>query len=384
MMMRACPYMRHALSAGNGKEFPALIIIKRRGKMDKMVHFPIEPDETGNPFREEYLRGIRKLIEEEQRKADDRRRDKVKDILRDPEGCRKQLAELLGWPLAGREKRGSMQVRECPVTSKEGITVKRLQIEALPGLFFYGLLFQKGEQKRPLVIAQHGGGGTPELASGFLQQGTVNYNDMVGRVLQYGVHVFAPQMLLWDPVRFQSDSEGAKDPGEIRRQIDQQLKQLGGSITALELSCLMGSLDYLERQPFVCAERIGMVGLSYGGFYTLYAAAVDTRIKSALCSCFFRKQYDNLWTDFVWQDAAHQFLDSEVAMLVYPRRLSIQLADRDQIFEFGRGREEMEKLQGYAAGTKSDWLTLDAFSGEHEFWKDAEPVERLIRDLMGE
>ena len=340
-----------------------------------------EPDNAGNLFREEYLAGLHKLIDRERMKADKERVREVEKLLKDPEAGRQDFRHMMGWPLTEeRDKSIKPEVIKTPVIEKEGVMISRLQIEIFPDLYYYGILFQSGPERKPLIISQHGGGGTPELCSGMLERGTVNYNDMTGRILQYDVHVFAPQMLLWDPAQFQTQpvSDNMEDQ---RRNVDFKLKQLGGSIAAMELYCLQKSLDYLEKESFVEADKIGMIGLSYGGFYTLYMAALDTRIKSALCSCFFRKKYTLEWPDFIWQSGARTFMDAETAMLVYPRKLNIQMGDHDEIFECKQSKEEMDRLKKYAAKTDADWLTLDIFDGEHEFWNSDAPIERVVQDL---
>lgn len=40
-------------------------------------------------------------------------------------------------------------------------------------------------------------------------------------------------------------------------------------------------LDFLEAQPFVDPERIGMAGVSLGGMHTWLCAAMDTRVAAA-------------------------------------------------------------------------------------------------------
>lgn len=320
---------------------------------DQKWNFPTEDEACGNPFRDAYLEGVRELIEEARKKADEKRRKRAKKILEDPEKHRRELIEMLGWPLTERtDGKNLPEVIKTPITEYDGVTVERLQFRVFPNLLFYGILFRYGEEKRPLVISQHGGGGTPELCSGLLERGTVNYNDMTKRVLQYGVHVFAPQMLVWDPAQFQTELVQLEDYAIIRRELDQSLKQLGGSIVSVDLTSLMSALDYLEAQDYVCADKIGMVGLSYGGFYTLYAAAVDKRIKAALCSCFFRKPYQMLLTDLIWQNNANLFTDSEAAMLVYPRKLHIQSADHDDLYPEKEMLEAFDQIREYAKETK--------------------------------
>src|SRR5438067_13013711 len=46
----------------------------------------------------------------------------------------------------------------------------------------------------------------------------------------------------------------------------------------------MRAVDYLQSLPFVDGARIGMVGHSYGGHSTIFAAALEPRIRAAFAS----------------------------------------------------------------------------------------------------
>ena len=44
-------------------------------------------------------------------------------------------------------------------------------------------------------------------------------------------------------------------------------------------------MDFFEKESYV--STIGMIGHSYGGFYTLHTAALDERVKAAICNSYF-------------------------------------------------------------------------------------------------
>lgn len=346
------------------------------------IHFPIEPDHQGDPFREAYQAGVEKLVQQELDRAAKERAQAFAEIYESPEKYRRQFIEMLGWPLTQRQgKCLPKKVAVTPVREAQGIRVDRVQLEVIPGIPFYGLLFRNGDSRRPLVISQHGGGGTPELCSGFLERGTVNYNRMTQRLLGYGVHVFAPQLLMWDPAQFQSHCEEGEATCQARRRLDQGLKLLGGSILALELYFLMGALDYFEIQDYVEPQRIGMVGLSYGGLYTQYLAAMDTRIQAALSSCYFNRDHYRLGSDYGMYREALQLMNSEIAMLVYPRKLYLQIGENDPLLPVEGGTAEFSRLKRYAQKSQGGWLHFTVFPGEHEFWGDDGPLSQMMEDL---
>jgi dienelactone hydrolase len=257
------------------------------------------------------------------------------------------------------------------LSEEENFTLYRAELEILEGVRLSGLFFKmKGEGKKPLVIVQHGKSGTPEIMSGLLGS-TWNYNDMLMRVAQNDVHVFAPQLLLWDAAQYGAPFD--------RITLDAALKRTGSSVAAIELYEISGIIDYFEKQDYV--SSFGMVGLSYGGFYTLYATALDTRIKSAISCSFFASRDACSWSDWVWQDSANRFDDAEVACLVYPRRLCLEMGTRDELFRSEYSEESFERIKAYCKDARIDWCDLILFDGKHEFCLDDAPIERLINDL---
>ena len=298
-----------------------------------------EPVEPGARARAAYLSELETLISRRQEAAREERERFFQPDVSSPQAYaastlryREQFKAMLGWPLTQSRPDAPPAVREEFVAADDLGRISRLWIETLPGLHTYGMLFvpgEPGEGKRPLVLSQHGGHGTPELCSGLY--GPSNYNDMTRRILRRGAVVFAPQLLLW--------REDFGPPIE-RAGMDARLKQLGGSITALEIYQLQRCLDALATRPEVDPQRIGMVGLSYGGFYTLFTAAVETRIRAALSSCFLNDRTRYAWPDWTWHGAALTFFDAEIAALVCPRALYIEAGNQDELFavDFGAFR----------------------------------------------
>lgn len=333
-----------------------------------------EDVKVGNVYRQEYRDGIEKLIEKLAIKSKEIRTEKIKEIRADREKCRKEFVEILGWPLDRSDSKTVPKANKIFVAKNGDISIYRMQFFVL-GIPFYGLLFVKEDGKRrPLVIAQHGGEGSPEETGNLLVSGTANYNDMIERVLKYDVNVFAPQLLLWRQ-EFSFD-----DTDAMRSSIDNRLKQFGSSITALEIYCIKRAIDYFENQSFVDDKKIGMLGLSYGGFYTLYTAAVETRIKSCLSCAFFNDRIKYNWSDFVWFDSGNKFTDVEVALLVQPRPLYICIADKDQCFDYETGLNVWNELKSNL--TDEDNIHFIGFEGTHEFIKEDEPIQEFINDLF--
>lgn len=330
-----------------------------------------EEENASLQHKEAYRDGLERLILRRQKEAETERLAYAKDIFTDPERYRREFKAMLGWPLT-EEKPDLPPKAECKkLGEEEGYCIYSMEFEILEGLTLHGLLFrQNTEEPRPLVLLQHGGLGTPEYLAGFYEYKGY-YNDMLETVMSLGVHAFAPQLLLWQKDRFGAEYD--------RQAIDARLKRLGSSVTAVELYGIMRILDYFEAARWV--GNFGMIGLSYGGFYTLFAAAVDPRIKSSFSCSFFNTRDAHPWLDWTWFSAAYRFDDAEIACLSYPRRLCLAVGKKDELFDYRGGLASFEKLKALCREVGTDWVEIVAHEGGHEFYCDREIIRRLVEDI---
>ena len=322
------------------------------------------------PTREDFVAGFQRVINKRQSEIKMERDEYAKKLFTDGDACHEDFKRLLGWPLVDFDG-AEMPDPKCELLAREeGYDVYRMHFEVLEGFTVSGILLKlHGDEKRPMVICQHGGEGTPEVICGLLGD-TENYNDMVQRVMAHGTHIFAPQLLLW---------RKAFEVPYTRSEIDGELKNLGSSITALEVFAITRIIDYFEKQDYV--KNFGMVGLSYGGFYTLFTTAIETRIKSAISSSFFNSRAEISWPDWTWKDLLYKFDDAEIACLCYPRKLYIAVGAQDALFNVEYGRRSFERIKELSASVGTDWVAFDDFEGVHEFVKTDGFIDALIKDL---
>lgn len=282
------------------------------------------------------------------------------------EGLRAAFCDSIGYPPPGDPPQAEPQIKSIGEDSIG--TYHRVKIPVLPGVHVEGLyIVPKGLQgKAPLIVSMHGGGGSPEVA---LFHGGANYHDMVRGGVKRGYIVFAPQHLF--------SAEGF--PKDVRNRTDERLRLVGTSLTAVEIAKISRGLDVLLRRPEVDADRVGMVGLSYGGYYALVTPALDKRIKVSVCSCYYGVQesrYDrdelSIPGDFRFQDRFTLFRDGELAALVCPRALQIQAGQTDGVDHREGGKREAPISAVYYRELKlSDRFQHLVFEGGHEFHDDS-------------
>lgn len=246
-------------------------------------------------------------------------------------------------------------------------TIYRVWLEVVDGVDAYALVSIPHGLKgpAPLLVCQHGGGGNPELVHGILEGvGTGNYGWMTLRALREGYVTLEPALLF--PYGGKEDIKG-----QTRQQLDQQLQYLGTSILALELYKIFRLIDAACARAEVDRSRIGMAGLSYGGLYTIYAAALDTRIDVAVSSCFFNERRRYLWQDWSFFNFMNEFNDAELCALICPRPFMIEVGDADTLFAVEGAKAEALRAKRYWDGLElSDRFRFEVFAGGHEFKGD--------------
>lgn len=323
--------------------------------------------------REKYLDGIRKLLDK-RRVEGEKSRDKLfENWENNQEELREQFKNMLGWPLVGYEydKSSPVKVESKLLAEEEEFDIYRMSFEVMDDLWMTGIFFKlKGEGKKPLILTVHGGSGTPEMVCGFYGW-TANYTDLGQRILKHGAHVFAPQMLKWN----YNESDVFYD----RFRVDAELKMIGSSIAALEIFAFSRILDYFEDKDYV--KNFGMAGMSYGGFYTQYTSAVETRLLASYTCSFFGNKDKTISPDWTYRDGAFTFEDAEIAALVYPRKLYISMGNRDEGFDYKDTIEQFERLKKLSERVGIDWAKLMVFDGPHEVPHSDEFIKALVDDL---
>ena len=149
---------------------------------------------------------------------------------------------------------------------------------------------------------------------------------------------------------------------------------IGVNLLALNIFDGFRALDYLCSLDCVDENRIGCIGLSFGGTMTTWISLLDERVKAVDIIC-----YSTVFKSFAIRDA--NFCGSQIIPdlfklcdvpdlhgLIAPRPLLAEIGLYDQCFYIEdalKCRAEVEKIYD-SAGVLENY-TVDIFNGDHSF-----------------
>lgn len=324
---------------------------------------------ASDPLRAEQAAELDRYVRHLRATADERAETLFRPDYRSARGyersvrpLRDAFARAHGWPPPGA--RPSAEPTFTRIGEDALGVYHRAVIPVLPQVNAEGIYIvpKNAGGKVPLVISMHGGGGSPEVA---LFHGGSNYHDMVRGGVKRGYAVFAPQHLFRAPGY----------PDDVRNRTDDRLRLLGTSLTAVEVAKITRSLDVLLARPEIDAKRVGMVGLSYGGYYALMAPALEPRIRAVVSSCYFGVQEwryardeNGLPSDFRFPERMSLLTDDRLCALICPRALSIQAGKGDAPSHRDGGIALAPKVaEHYRRLGRADAFEFVLFDGGHEF-----------------
>lgn len=267
-----------------------------------------------------------------------------------------------------------------------------LKADGVPSLPLYVLRPLGSETDRfPIVLALHGHGpfghdavvgieATPQHIEAIRG---ANY-DYGRQLVRDGYLVVAPCFTPFGRRTTQSQRADRTDPCAVAFV---RLMFLGQTLLGANLRDAIWSLDYACQRSDVRPDRVGCVGLSYGGRMTMVASALDLRIKAAVVSGALN----------VFQERALgggyscgaqvipgllEFGDTpEIGSLIAPRPCIWEIGSRDSLVVAGWAEKAIERLQrAYAASETPDRLQFHRFEGGHQ-WSGTTAREMLAAQL---
>jgi dienelactone hydrolase len=112
--------------------------------------------------------------------------------------------------------------------------------------------------------------------------------------------------------------------------------EMGRHIIGYEVQRALAAIDWLEKNP-PPAERgsrpIGVIGFGEGGLLAFYIGALDPRVKATVVSGYFGPR-EGLWKEPIYRNVwglLSEFGDAEIASLIAPRALIIEVSDHPSV-----------------------------------------------------
>lgn len=152
-----------------------------------------------------------------------------------------------------------------------------------------------------------------------------------------------------------------------------RLQLLGKLLIAENLRDVLWSLALLERTPGVDPQRLGCVGLSYGGRMTMLAAALAPRIRVAVVSGALNVMQERIQGRY---SCGAQVIPGlleygdvpEIASLIAPRHCLWEAGRQDPLMVEGWLETAFERIRrAYRAYGAEDRLELERFDGGHRW-----------------
>lgn len=303
---------------------------------------------------------------------------------------RARVTECLGGfpqtrsPLQAR----TLEVRDLAVHRREA-----LLFESRPGLsvFAYLLTPRQAREPMPVVICLPGHGRGVDDIAGIDPQGrdrsekTGYEYDYAVQVVEHGMAALAIEMLGFGCRR---DSEARKKGAEASscQPSAGAALLMGESMAGWRAWDVMRACDFIVTRPELDANRIGCLGISGGGTVTLYAAALEPRIRAAFMSCSLCTFRDSILSishciDNYVPGILRWAETSDVAGLIAPRPFFAESGIDDPIFPLAGSRVAFEALRRvYATFGHEDRCAREEFAGGHEF-HGVQGLEFLRRHL---
>jgi len=129
----------------------------------------------------------------------------------------------------------------------------------------------KFKERAAAVICQHGLNESPDAVTGLHQTKQTGDHEFGRRLAEHGYVVFAPLILLQEPVKPMDIKAGKSAP-------------VGRTHLAMVVAKTQRAIDFLQTLPFVAANRIGYYGFSTGGYSAIQSAPLLDRLVAIICS----------------------------------------------------------------------------------------------------
>lgn len=290
---------------------------------------------------------------------------------------RAKLTELLGGLPSERVplRAQTLEVRELPKFRRE-----KFIFESRPGLGVLGYLLTPAGAKPPLaaVVCIPGHGRGVDDIVGIDAEGRERTNksgyqhDFAVQVAEHGMAAVAIEPMAFGCRR--DPAAKAKGAGQSSCQPAAGAALLfGETMIGWRVWDVMRTIDWIETRKELDRARVGCMGISGGGTNTLFATALEPRIRAAMVSGYLNTFRDSILSishcidNYVpgilnWCEAY------DVAGLIAPRPLFVESGEKDDIFPIEASRASFARVKKvYEVFDAAAMTEQETFDGPHSF-----------------
>jgi dienelactone hydrolase len=289
-----------------------------------------------------------------------------------------KLTELVGGFPADRValRPATLDVRSFPAYRREKIV-----FDSRPGVsvLAYVLLPARAAAPSPVVICIPGHGRGVDDIVGIDEQGR-DRTDKSGYQHDFAIQVAEAGLaaVAIEPMAFGC----RRDPLNAQRGLGQKgcepvaggALMLGQTLIGWRVWDVMRTIDYIATRAELDASRVGCMGISGGGTATLFAAALEPRIRVAMVSGYLNTFRDSVGSlahcvDNYVPGILNWAEMHDIAGLVAPRPLFAESGERDRIFPVRASIESFGAVRDiYRVFGADDRVEQEVFPDEHAFW----------------
>jgi dienelactone hydrolase len=291
---------------------------------------------------------------------------------------RAKLVELIGGLASERQP---LRPVTLETRTFRGYRREKIVFDSRPGvsMLAYLLLPTTVQTPAPTVICIPGHGRGVDDIVGIDEQGRER-TDKAGYQHDFAIQVAEAGMaaVAIEPMGFGC----RRDPINARQGLSRKACEptaggallLGETMIAWRVADVMRTLDYIATRPELDASRVGCMGISGGGTATLFAAALEPRIRAAMVSGYLNTFRDSVGSlahciDNYVPGILNWAEMHDIAGLIAPRPLFVESGEKDAIFPIAASIESFKQVREiYGIFQAADRIEQEVFPGEHSFW----------------
>jgi dienelactone hydrolase len=291
---------------------------------------------------------------------------------------RAKLTELLGGFPADRSplRPVILETRSFP-----GYRREKIVFDSQPGasVLAYALVPAHATARTPTMICVPGHGRGVDDIVGIDDQGR-DRTDKAGYQHDFAIQVAEAGMaaVAIEPMGFGCRRDPLNAQQGLSRKACEPVAgaalMVGQTMIAWRVWDIMRTIDYIATRPELDSSRVGCMGISGGGTATLFAAALEPRLRVAMVSGYLNTFRDSVGSlahciDNYVPGILNWAEMYDIAGLTAPRPLFVESGEKDNIFPIHASIESFKNVREiYRVFGATDRIEQEVFPDAHSFW----------------